>query len=359
MESLKYRYSIRLEDYNASNKLDINEYNLQHPPEFYNMLFDTLLEPKCITHYSNMLSDTTIRLYKNIARENNLPDKNILITSGSDTALEYIATCLFTMDTNLLYLTPNYSYLVDYLKQHKHCKFTPIEFDIFTDNYKLSLYLEQCTLYNSVVYISNPNNPTGLCVDKTDIELCFCKYNNTTFIIDEAYIEFYGMKHSMCDLISKYPNIYIIRTFSKAYGIAGLRLGYILSQQQNIIHIHNNAFNEASLTNLSICAGNYVLENVSYYNKNIEEINTIKSYFLQFLDKNNIRYIPTHANFVSLYIGKNATDFVNNLKQSGIIIRNKTTEVNMSGFVRISIGSLRQIEMVCDYISKCVNECIF
>lgn len=353
-----YRYSIQLDNYLSSIKLDINEYNFEHPPEFYITLFSALLKSKTVTHYSNMFCDETIRLVKNIANTTNLLDENILLTSGSDTALEYIVTCLLNNEhTKLFYLLPNYSYIIDYLKKHKKNSIIPIEFDILKDNYKLSSYLDKYENINDnhVIYISNPNNPTGLCIDKTDLELCILKYNKLNFVIDEAYIEFADKNETVCEFVKSFPNLYIIKTFSKAYGIAGLKLGYILSQKQNIITIHNNALNEASLTEISKCAGNYILENLSYYDKNINDIINNRLNFLSFLDKNDIFYIPTHASFVSIYIGKNSCEFTYNLQEKGIVVRNKTKDTNMYGFVRITVGTSYQMELVCSYILEYTN----
>lgn len=371
-----YRYSISLPNYSSSIKLDINEYNFQHPPEFYITLFSALTRPKCVTHYSNMFCEETTRLIKNIANITNITHQNILLTPGSDTALEYMVTCLFNDDNiNLYYMTPNYSYIADYLKKNKKNSIIPIEFDILKDKYTLSSYLDKYVTINHnhhtrhnddnddnnnrhVVYISNPNNPTGICIDKGDFHSCLLNYPNFNFIVDEAYIDFTENNESMCESILSFSNLYIIRTFSKAYGIAGLRLGYILSAKQNITYIHNTAFNEASLTEISKCAGNYILEHVSYYKEVIHQTITNKNQFLTFLEKNDIFYIPSHANFVSVYIGKKSSEFTSNLQQKGIIVRNKTKDTNMYGFVRITIGTLEQMEMVSSYIIECYNDLI-
>lgn len=353
MEKL-YRYSISIDNYISSIKLDINEYNFEHPPEFYVTLFQAIQKPKMLTHYSNMFCDEHIRLIKNLAKKVNLSEENVLLTPGSDTALEYISTHLFNNDDiTLFYFVPNYSYMVDYLTKHKKNHIETIAFDVLYDGYKLSSYLDNkhTTINdNDVIYISNPNNPTGLCVDKNDIEVCLTKYSKINFVIDEAYIEFMGETHSICSLVNTFSNLYIVRTFSKAYGIAGLRLGYILSQKQNITLIHNNALNEASLTELSKCAGNYILEHLPYYNNIIQTTIDNRSFFFNFLKENNISYIPSNANFVSIYIGKNCGDFTHKLQENGIIVRNKTKDTNMYGFVRITIGTFVQMKLLCSSI---------
>ena len=83
-----YRYSISIDNYISSIKLDINEYNFEHPPEFYVTLFQAIQKPKMLTHYSNMFCDEHIRLIKNLAKKVNLSEENVLLTPGSDTALE-------------------------------------------------------------------------------------------------------------------------------------------------------------------------------------------------------------------------------------------------------------------------------
>lgn len=348
-----YRYSIPIHNYESSIKLDINEYNFEHPPEFYVTLFEAIKKPKMITHYSNMFCEEHIHLVKNIAKKVNLTDENVLLTSGSDTALEYLSSILFTNDNvQLFYFVPNYSYMVDYLTKNKKNYIETIPFDVTYDRYKISWYLNKYTTINDndVIYISNPNNPTGLCVDNNDMEQCLMKYSKLNFVIDEAYIEYMGETNSFASLVTRFPNLYIVRTFSKSYGIAGLRLGYILSQKQNINVIHNYALNESSLTELSKCAGNYILKHLNHYDKIIEDTIVNRSFFFNFLNEQNIFYIPSNANFVSIYVGKNCGDFTHKLQEKGIIVRNKTKDTNMYGFVRITIGTSEQIKLLCSSI---------
>ena len=83
-----------------------------------------------------------------------------------------------------------------------------------------------------ILYLSNPNNPSGRKVPKNEIEILIRKYSKTWFLIDEAYVEFYG--DSLVPLAEKYTNLIIFRTFSKAFSLAGIRIGYIVSNSKNI-----------------------------------------------------------------------------------------------------------------------------
>ena len=347
---MSYRYSIYIQKYNESVKLDLNEFNFEHPIEMKNQIFNAMNMQKTITHYSNMYNINTINLINKIAKYNKINNDNILLSAGSDVGLEYLVSYLIKSTTTVYIFVPTYSYF-NFLSSNITKNIIYIPFCIDDYDYDIDLYISKYIKNDNldvVIYIVNPNNPTGILFDGNKIENILIKYSNFKFIIDEAYIE-YCFDKSCVEYINKYSNLFITRTFSKAYGLAGLRIGYILSDNKNILALHKY-FNESSLSEISKVAANFIHDNINIYEDLIDTVIRIRKNFEFFLDCNKIVYIKSQASFISFYIGDNCDMFIDILKSHNIYIRSKDKDTNMKGYIRISIGT----ENIMDNIKKII-----
>ena len=332
-----YKISKEIKGYNTSIKLDLNEYDYTHPAQFYDII-NNIQHSKTITHYSNIYNDTTKNLINKLAIYNNIEDYNILLTAGSDNGLEYIINTYINKNTHVYLFYPTYNYF-EILIKRKTDTVEYIYIDINQNNYDIHLENVQ---KNSVVYIVNPNNPLGNIINSISLEKNVVKYSEILFIVDEAYIEFCE-EHTCVNMINKYDNLIIVRTFSKGYGLAGLRLGYIISSK-TIIEKISEIYNEKTLIELTKCAGLFVMNNMEYYKNTIKNIIHEREKFQVFLKENNIYFIPSYANFVFFYVGDNYNILLDKLESNNIIIRNKNSD--KKGFLRISIGTPENMEIV-------------
>ena len=316
--------------------LNRNEYDFKHPNEFYELLNNSIKKDKIITHYSNKDNETSILLINKIAQHNNILNDNIILTAGSDDALEYIVNTYINYDTTILLFYPTYDYFETIVKK-KTSKIEYLNIGLDDNNYNLDKYLDKYILNDkTIVYIINPNNPIGNIINITSLEKYLQQYNQTIFIVDEAYIEFVEKHMSCIELINKYNNLIIVRTFSKAYGLAGLRLGYIATSMIHCKKIYE-LYNERSLIELTKIAGIFIMDNINYYKKNITIIIEERQLFEKFLKENNIFYISSNTCFILFYVGNKYNTLLTILEENNIIIRNKNNEVK--GFLRISIGN--------------------
>ena len=329
----------RIDDLNTCIKLDLNEYDFNHNLRMTQLLTDSFKNNKLVTHYSNVNKNSE-KLIGLLKKKNNV--NNILLTAGSDNALEYIINT-FLGDKYIIIFVPTYVY-IDVLVKNKTDKI--IYIPMCDNNCDLNLCFELYSniMNNALVYIVNPNNPLGYYLSKDNIELVINKWNNTLFILDEAYIEF-CYENTCADLVNKHDNLIITRTFSKAYGLAGLRLGYIMSSEMVIKQILK-IYNEKNVTELAKIAGIYILENIEYYDNIINQIIDIRNDFEQFLKSSNIFYYKSYGNFISFYVGKNYSKLLTILEYNNIYLRNRNNQINMNGFIRISIGTKENMEVV-------------
>lgn len=337
----------KIENYKEAIKLDLNEFDYEHPKELYEILNKSIKEEKGITHYSNFYNNNTVNLLKTLSEYERIQQENILITAGSDDALEYIVNAYVKKNTRVLILVPSYNYFELLVKRKTENIIyisLPISEEILDLNYLLEFYKDSI----DVIYIVNPNNPLGTIIPKEHLIEIIQKYKNILFIIDEAYIEF-SKENTILPFLA--DNLIVTRSFSKAYGIAGLRLGYAISTK-NIIKKLKVLYNEKNVTELAKVAGNFIITNNNYYNVIISEIDLVKKDFQEFLEILNIFHIKSQANFVSFYVGKHSGTFLKILEENSIYIRDRNNQINMKGFLRITIGTYENILKVKEIIKE-------
>lgn len=355
MEQNKYIISRKINNTHNCIKLDLNEYDFEHCSEVNTFFKKNVFNPNFITKYNNLFNDNFMALSQKIKDINNIDNINqILLTAGSDDALEYIISTFINHNTNVLLFTPTYSYFECCIKRI-NCNIYEIPLD-FEDNNDIEMSLnfyEDIINNNTVVYIVNPNNPLGTLINKQYIKNIANKWKKTIFIIDEAYIE-YTNSNSSVEFINECSNIIITRTFSKAYGLAGLRLGYILSNYHNINKI-SLLYNEKRVTQIALETGLIILNNNYYYKKIINDTINIRQEFKLFLCNNNINFINSYANFISIYIGDNYSQMLDIFEQNNIYVRNRSNIQNMYGFIRITIGNEQNINIIKKLISENIN----
>jgi histidinol-phosphate aminotransferase len=196
-------------------------------------------------------------LLKNISHHISVDIPNITITSGADDAIILCISTLFKNKVGKIYkYGPSYK------------KIEELNYEIINVETPLNNKYKSMEFYepdNSIIYICNPCNPTGDIWEEHDYLLLCKKYPTCNIIIDEAYIEFVDI-NTKCSNVNKYDNLYYIRTFSKLFGLAGMRLGYLVHNRE---FNHNYSFKNV-LTISKLC-GVKVLENKPFY-KNISEL---------------------------------------------------------------------------------------
>jgi len=253
---------------------------------------------------------------KKIASYNNLNPENIVITNGSFHALQLISTFFLKEGEEMLIPTPNFIFYIPFEKYGKF-KVKKVEFNNKT-------YLEDIrnNLQNKkVVYLANPNNPIGYSIPINELEdiIDTASKSNTLVIVDEAYFEFNG--RSVKNLVKKFNNLYVLRTFSKAFGLSGLRMGYIITTKENIKILEE-------IKGPPYIIGKTGLDKIKSLNqKDFKKVldygNRIKGsrkIFEKYLEENKIKYFPSSANFVTFQV-KNSKEFTKSLfVEKGILV---------------------------------------
>ncbi|MBW2980638.1 histidinol-phosphate transaminase [Candidatus Woesearchaeota archaeon] len=194
-----------------------------------------------------------------------------------------------------------------------------------------------------IVVLVNPNSPTGTEIPKEDIIKIIKKAKNSIVLLDEAYIQFF--KTSYKDLIKKYDNLIIIQTFSKAFGMGGLRLGYAITNEKNARNLLK-ANSPYSVNTLAVIAASAAIDNQRAVEKYVREVEKAREWFLRWLENYNIQYYPTKANFVLVNLGKRNKEIVRKLRRYGILVRDQSEKALLKNCTRITIGTKKQMKKV-------------
>jgi len=194
-----------------------------------------------------------------------------------------------------------------------------------------------------IVVLVNPNSPTGTSIKKEDIVQIIKKArdNNALVLIDEAYYPFFN--ESSVELINEFDNLIVSQTFSKAFGMANLRIGYLVSNEENIKNMLK-VISPYSVNGVAVTCAFAALGDYGYVKSYVREVNKNKVRLYDELGKLEIKYYKSEANFLLIDIGDKCYDYCEKLKQKGILVRNRTKDQLLEGCVRITIGTDEQTE---------------
>jgi len=208
----------------------------------------------------------------------------------------------------------------------------------------------------SLIYICNPTNPTGTIVARDDLQ-SFCKRvsSQALVVVDEAYHEYveddaYG---TMLPLIQQGVNIVVTRTFSKIYGMAGLRVGYGVADPEIIRNLRRTQRNFATLAlpSLKAAVASYV---ESDFLRNVRLKNSAaKRYLYQELERRGLFYIPSQTNFVLFQIDRDARDVVKAFEAQGVLLRG--FPIRDKNWIRVSIGTQAEMERFVAVLDRIVT----
>lgn len=273
--------------------------------------------------------------YQKLANFCNVDASNLLITYGSEQAIQFIFNVFLDENSEVVYPSPSFA-MFDVFSYYSKAKVKHLQFDN-TLHLDLEYVLDNITDNTSLFVLANPNNPTGSAFDIFEIEQIakHCCKTNTIFLLDEAYTHYYDI--NSVSLISKYDTLIITRTFSKAWGLAGLRVGYAISNSKNIEKLRKlKPIDELTTISMLICSN--AIDNADVIlNKNIEQVNKWKHTF-SVSQINNIEYIDTFGNFILL----KSTDYLvykHALLDNKILPKMDFPDLCMKNCMRFSISN--------------------
>ncbi|MFY0253841.1 histidinol-phosphate transaminase [Chitinophaga sp. 30R24] len=287
------------------------------------------------------------KLKYKIADVKGVPPQNIFVGHGSDEAIDLLYRSFVNPGVdNVILCPPTYGMY----EVSAHINDAVIRKVSLTEDFQLDIPALQQAIdeKTKLIFICSPNNPTGNSINRSDIELLLNNFDGIV-VIDEAYINFSRQKTFIQEL-TEYPNLVVLQTLSKAWGLAGLRIGMAFASEE-IIHTFNKVkppYNISQVTNeLALQA----LENVGQVNEWIREIvierDLLSAALIQLPEV--LEIYPSDASFI-LVKTSDAKGIYNHLIEKGIVVRDRSKVELCMGCLRITIGTpeenLRLLEVL-------------
>ena len=209
--------------------------------------------------------------------------------------------------------------------------------------------LAAITPRTKIVAIANPNSPSGSVATREQIVEIARRAPQALVLIDEAYFHFYG--ETVIDLIGGVPNLMVARTFSKAYGLAGLRLGLLAGPVETMRWIRR-VLSPYSVNSLALACLPPALEDTAYLDWYVGEVLAARGEFEAALDAAKVRRWPSHANFVLVEIGLRHAEFARRMRDAGVLVRDRSSDPGCDGCVRITIGTREQMRQAAAALNE-------
>ncbi len=266
-----------------------------------------------------------------------ITNENIVFGDGSGEVISMIFSLFISEDFNLI--LPEKSFILYYLQSKcKGAQVYEVERTDFAIDLSKILKKSDEIKGKKIILFANPDNPASTFISKNEIEKFLQNISqDIPVIIDEAYIHFAGLNNSVVPLIEKYPNLIVIQTFSKAFGLASLRVGYGIMNADLIYQIEKIRL-PFNLGNLQQIGAINALKDKEFLEKTLKFVKEGKIFLKKGFDRLNIKYSEPYANFFFVDFGEKASEIISFLSEAGISIRHLVDFGYPENFVRITIG---------------------
>lgn len=293
----------------------------------------------------------TFSLIQKLAAHHRVSEESIHITAGVDGAIKNVFEVFTQPGAEVITINPTYA-MVDV-----YCRlFNVHQLQVnFTSDLSLDTSILRSLICAStrLVIIANPNSPTGTVLPPNELyKLCeCCNQFNTPILIDEAYFGFY--KSSMVHAVRNLDNVIIARTFSKAFGLAGFRVGYMISSP-SMISLLKKFRPMYEVTGPSVVAAKVMLDNIEAVDDYCYEVSLAKTSLEKILQKNSISYIPTSTNFIHVDFGSLKDKVHSTLDTQGFLLTGGIRIEGLESYSRVSVGTREIMTRFWTAVESCL-----
>jgi len=207
-----------------------------------------------------------------------------------------------------------------------------------------------------LIAVANPNNPTGVAVAGDVLIKIAQAAPQAALLVDEAYFEFHGetlIGQLQIDRIRQIENLFVARTFSKAYGLAGLRIGILMGATRQMAMVRRVA-SPYSVNAAALAVLPEALRDQEYVARYVTQVRSNREKLQQELGGLGLQYWPSHANFVLVRIGSAHAEFVQALRDRGILVRDRHTDPRCEGCVRLTVGTGEHTQTLIDALHEVI-----
>lgn len=330
----------------GSETLRFDANTLPEPPPSVKILLKTLKKDCPINEYGD---PSYTKLKKLIAKYEGVTEDMITVTNSGDEGLDIIAKAFLNPDDYFLIQPPTYEI---FKLQSEINKGKAIEIPLLKGTFEIDLKNIIQTLKDKIIkitFICSPNNPTASVTPLETIE-SIARVSPGIVLVDEAYREFWGK--TAVPLLKKFPNIVILRSFSKFGAMAGARIGYLIANQE-LSQVFDAIRFPLGVSYFSCKLAELLLEkDQKWIKKQIDLIQKERYRLAKVLTKLGVFVYPSKANFLLVYIGKKAEKICRQLKRRNILVRDRSKKKYLEGCVRITIRNPEQNNILVNNLKE-------
>lgn len=284
------------------------------------------------------------KLKEAIAKVKGVTADCVYVGNGSDEVLALCYPAFFDRGERVAFLTPSYSFYPVFAEF----------FGVKTDKVPLKNGFADLDALVNVnakgIILCNPNAPTGTAVKKEEIKKLLQVLPERLVIVDQAYVDF--CEESVVEYVKEFPNLLVVETFSKGYGLAGMRLGYAIGNPHLIDGLKRmrDSFNSYPVDRAAEAAGVAALESLDYYRLKNGEVKAEREKFSLWLKGKGISFFPSSSNFVFVDVGEGERVY-RTLKENGVLVRYFSAHPN---YLRITVGTQEEMEILKKELERCL-----
>jgi histidinol-phosphate aminotransferase len=320
-------------------RLDFNENTAGCSPAVRRAL--AKLTPKLLSMYPEYDRGT-----HRLARHFKVAPEELLLTNGGDDALRLFFDAFVDAGSGVVICEPTFP-MYRYWGEVAGAKIDVERYGPAMD-FPLDGVVRALASHPRALFICNPNNPTGTLLQKDTIETILKAATHTAVVVDEAYAEFSGL--TVIPRINQYPQLFVARTFSKAAGLAGLRLGAVIACAESLAILRRASapfpVNVAALAAAEAAVGDP--KTMKSYVKNILRT---RGWFEKELHKLSVETYSSAGNFLLADFGPGGSEMCQKLETEGVLLRDRAKDIG-PGIVRVSIGTQKEMERLLKLIKR-------
>src|SRR5271166_2314424 len=288
---------------------------------------------------------------KIVAKHLALAPEHVLLTNGVDEAIHLLCEAYLEQQDEVLIVTPTFSMFEIYAAA-TGAHLTRVQCDS-EFQFPIAKLLSSVTPATRLIAIASPNNPTGTVATREQVLQIAVAAPEAAVLVDEAYFDFDG--DTVLFDVKAIPNLFVARTFSKAYGLAGLRVGILAGPREQMPMVRRVS-SPYSVNSVALAVLPVALADSDYLSSYVTQVKNGRERFQRELRRLGIYCWPSQANFLLLNIGERHREFVAAMRQRGILVRDRSADPGCDGCVRITLGTTAQIDRLLATLREVLAE---
>ncbi len=307
-------------------RLDFNENTFAPSPHVIERLRQTTSEG--LTRYPEREPVERV-----VAAHFGLTTDQVLLTNGVDEAIHLMCAAFLDAEDEALIATPTF-FMYDVSISMMTAGLRKVQADASLE-FPFDRFMDAITERTKLIMIASPNNPTGAVVSREHLLAIAAAAPHAVLMVDEAYFHFDG-ESTLAD-VATVPNLIVARTFSKAYGLASLRIG-MLAGNADLLKYVRKVSSPYNVNGPALDCLPVALADEHYLSWYVEQVRAGRERMMAGLRAMGVPFFPSHANFVLMNIGSKHTELMKAMRQRGVLLRDRSTDPGCDGLVRITIG---------------------